>query len=496
LTAIVNYQKYRFWYTLLPYLIAIPYGLQFWGVPPFDPDLGFHLFGGAYIWNQIFNSGISGIADWVPNQDPINSFRNNWHDYHWLAQLIFYLIYKIGGYKLLYCSFGLLCGYLAKVLTDICIIVRKNYEDLAITTIIVIFALITIEQIASLRPQVLALTIISMTLRRLVSPKKNHEIWYIFVFTVVLANIHVYWIFPPILWIIYRYNNSFSFISSIVLLLIAPLISPYGLFNLNGKNLSDFIQNYIIVLDYLNTPKSFASGIAEFRSTFSASGIPRISLLLGLIIFSRTISVALAKKITDHVATFILGLIFAYKSLKFSGLYGITLIPFLATILKINFINIKLLYPLPIFLIFYSFYRIPSEENLINQIEQNRPVVACKKLAEINFKKGLTQNKRILTYFDEGGWCMWSLLQLNKHNHFRVTSDGRTQGISEDLAKKSLGIFWLEDGWNKTLLEWQPDAVIASRKHPLTKVLFMLPNMWKLNYRDSNFALFTRVSLK
>ncbi|MCB0318971.1 MAG: hypothetical protein KDD56_09455, partial [Bdellovibrionales bacterium] len=69
---------------LILIIIATLSGLCFWSRPPYDPDLGWHLNGGAWILNNLSQG--NNLNQALPSFDFINSFNPIWHDYHWLGQ--------------------------------------------------------------------------------------------------------------------------------------------------------------------------------------------------------------------------------------------------------------------------------------------------------------------------------------------------------------------------------------------------------------------------
>ena len=129
-------------------------GLCFFDRPVHDPDLGWHLAGGYWISHK----------GALPQFDFINTFNPNWHDYHWLGQLLMYKLYAIGGYDLLYTFFGLVSVALLFVLSKIISLTTKiSFSDLRLPLILVPSAYLLFD-IASVRPQMIAITIIAAAL--------------------------------------------------------------------------------------------------------------------------------------------------------------------------------------------------------------------------------------------------------------------------------------------------------------------------------------------
>ena len=209
------------------YCTAVLYGLTLWYHPAHDPDLGWHLAGGAWITDHHA----------IPLHDFINSFNQLWHDYHWLAQILIYKIYQVGGLEALRLALGVLMAYLCTLLLDIIWLSSPRRQP---TTVILagFFGAITlITHVTSVRPQMLSLCLVALAVRRLIQPATRWELPYLFALTVLLVNIHVYWAFIPFLWLLYRcvprFTGGETFSAAyawggVALLALCGLVSPYG----------------------------------------------------------------------------------------------------------------------------------------------------------------------------------------------------------------------------------------------------------------------------
>ena len=132
-------------------LLAVAWGLSLWGVPAHDPDLGWHLLGGRWILEH----------GAVPRADFINLFRREWHDYHWLAQVLLAWVYEHGGYTLLRVTLGLLGVALFLALVGLALRARRGTLS-PYTTLIVLSGFVLIQEIATIRPQMLALLLLAL----------------------------------------------------------------------------------------------------------------------------------------------------------------------------------------------------------------------------------------------------------------------------------------------------------------------------------------------
>ncbi|RMG40689.1 MAG: hypothetical protein D6719_10240, partial [Candidatus Dadabacteria bacterium] len=224
------------------YFIAIIIGLGFWHYPANDPDLGWHLFGGAWI----FNHGR------LPTEDVVNTFNKFWHDYHWLGQIVLYKIFTLAGYDGLRIALALVMAALSKVLLDIIYISMERQQSVLLAMVFYLASITLINAVTSIRIQMLAVLIIALTLRRLIQKPTASELPWLFFLSALLVNIHVYWVLIPMLWFFYRCvprlagerNLSPAYVWGGALLLgLAGLISPYGIVNI-GYHPPFIFMNY------------------------------------------------------------------------------------------------------------------------------------------------------------------------------------------------------------------------------------------------------------
>jgi hypothetical protein len=174
------------------YLAAIACGLSYWGTLADDPDLGTHLVSGAWIVDHHA----------IPLRDFINSFNIYWHDYYWLAQIPMYKLYQLGGYDLLRVALGCVMAYLCTVLVDIVLLASPRRLTVLYPLVCVFGAVAIVAEGASIRPQIGAMAVVAVALRRLIQRPTPWEIPYLLLLTVLLVNSHIYWALIPGLWVL------------------------------------------------------------------------------------------------------------------------------------------------------------------------------------------------------------------------------------------------------------------------------------------------------
>ncbi|RMD86517.1 MAG: hypothetical protein D6808_03145, partial [Candidatus Dadabacteria bacterium] len=270
---------------LLPYmLIAFIWGLGFWGMPMHDPDLSWHLLAGKWI---LANNS-------VPSTDFINAFAKTWIDYHWLSQILFYLCYKIGGFFGLRVLLGILMGILSSLVMATVAVQWRGKEALNVAVLISFFAaMYPIGALTSIRPHVIALITIAISQIVVLSKtSRTKQLLALFFLTALTANIHVYWIFIPFIWVSYRIfprcldREELAPLyvwGGFFLLALSGTLSPYGFFGKEG-----IFSNYYPLYEYFTMSSELKKRILELKPLFAAGGsMPSVIFFCALAIASK-----------------------------------------------------------------------------------------------------------------------------------------------------------------------------------------------------------------
>jgi hypothetical protein len=484
------------------YLIAALWGLSFWFVPTHDPDFGWHLLGGV----TVLTTGD------VPRQDFINTFGGYWIDYHWLGQSILYKAYQALGFEnlryavgIFMAIFGLLFAYFLEVNYS-----KKSPRFIPIITLLILGD--SLRSTFSIRPQIFGLFCIILTLTVLARNRSGKiELPIIFLITALVANIHVYWVLIPMIWLIYRVIPRYvqkadtTFIYSwggFFFISLAGLISPYGIFQ-NGQGIGIW-SNYAVIFDYLTMPEELSRAIIEFQPGLSQLGPPFYGAVLCLIVFSAVLSKSLIKKLFCDLSIALIGLWQMIKAIKFASIFAIFAAPILVRLFPI-FLFRRLKIPLlmakkydsiiMILILSVSIFRAaecsPYLMDMSAYMTYELPGEACRRIESLNLTKNSKRDHiRVLTHFDFGGWCRWYAYEKNPSFDMRVTTDGRTQLIPPDHFKKYFDLYALKNDWAKTLMISNPDVVVVKKAQALAQILVRDPSRWVLMHEDATFALF------
>lgn len=466
-------------------LAAALWGVSFYFPPPFDPDLGWQLFGGSWILQH----------GEVPRADPINAFNLVWHDYHWLAQIFIFKVYQLWSWT----GLKLLLAVTSAVMLILSVINSTATESAK--KLLPVIGLATlgwlVSEVLSLRPQLFAL--IFLLLAQFVLQRRiKGSLIFIFVLTAITANMHVYWVFFPMLWLCYRtlpqwYSGEFHRIDlySPLILLLAPVLSPYGVFGLNSGG--SVFENYFLLISYLHTPAVVTDTVAEFRSTLALSLKRSIPFLVLLMTLAWCWNRKVAKENLPDILISVITALFAVVAAKYLGLF--------CTIGAAGVIKLleqsssaaqnRSVWALAVALTATIRLLILPQVDALEGINQVEPYSQCRHLG-VEYNE--SHSARILTHFDHGGWCRFALHEVRPEIDFRVTTDNRTQSVPSRHYDLMYDLFRLRGGWNETLSSWKPDFAVMHKDFPLTTMLLLAKQDWAVVQYSGPFVLMKRKS--
>ena len=476
-------------YIPISYLFAIVLGLSFWGKGVSDPDLGWHLLGGAWIVTH----------GTLPSHDFINSFNSEWHDYHWLSQILLYVLYGAGGYDGLRIFFGLTVAYLFKVLLDILYISIGRRKSVLFVEVFFVAAVLLMAHVTSVRPQVLAVLFVAVAVRRLLQAPRAYEVPLLVLLSILLTNIHVYWVFIPLSWGLFRSLPALlrskgtlsGSLGVLALLCASGLVSPYG------------VQNYFLVWEYLSMPEQLLNSISEFKNSLAGGVYVSSILLLYLAILARVWNLRRALAKPGHAAGALIAFLLAVRSIKFITIFvllgfpyvirnaGVAIRKYAPSMFHRDAAVAKLvIWIVTLLSIWLSITRFPWISPTGDELSSRYPIDGCKVLAHASQLSAERHGHiRVLTHFNHGGWCRWALYLESPNADFRVTTDGRTQHLPVEHFEKGFELYRLKQGWENTLAQWAPDVAVVPKDTALAQGLELLGN-WKIFYEDKHFKIF------
>ncbi len=247
-------------------LLAVAFALGF--RPLADLDLGWHLAGGLTLMKE-------GAVPWV---DPFTEGGHPWINYSWLPELLFAAVYRLGGFELLQVLQLLLI--VASLFAVYSAAVERSSSDGESAAVGALFAMLLalpmLVPFWHLRPQLLSVVLLAGVVGRL--ERDRLSFFAAILVTAVWAACHVYWVFMPGLWLLYKLqplslHQTRRVIVEVFALFVAGALSPYG------------VSNFAPVFEYALSHQAAYLLIDEFRSILGA-GFEEIVFGLALVFSS------------------------------------------------------------------------------------------------------------------------------------------------------------------------------------------------------------------
>ncbi len=468
---------------LIVSIFVLALGLSFVLVPVGDPDLGWHLLGGEYVSTR----------GEVPTKDFINAYNLEWVDYHWFAQFLIYKIYSIGGFDLLRATVGVLVSGILYLLVLTARTVCLEHPAASIVELVILnLSALLLSSVISIRPQLFALLGLSIALLVLLRRLKL-ELPILLSISVISVNMHVFWVFIPFFWLILRLLPRFLgrtdsptavyAWSGLILLSLCGFVSPYT------------SKNYLVLWDYLHLQPAVRSTVAEFRSSLLLDGPQSWVMLVILVLVARNWKSSPLPLLALHLSGYVL----AISGAKFLGALVImgapsishTLLPWLGALDRAKFRQAwGVVIAITLCTTSWMILRLPRwQEGGFKYIYKNYPVQACRYLTQGN--ASVNKTRRVLTHFNDGGWCAWSIGQAGMLERFRVTHDGRTQFVPDQHYTDLFSTLSLKLGWEDRLRLFNADFLVLPKKAALANISAFIPE-WKLIRSLGGFQVYTK----
>jgi hypothetical protein len=222
--------------------------------PLSDPDIGWHLAGGLWMLDhrQILHT------------DVLAAGGHKWVTYSWLFEVLIAVIFRSYGFRGLLVTQAFLVGLCFAVLSWAVDLSFGKEEPKGMRRFLPVvlsgFVLLFASPICHLRPQIISFIFLVIEVSFLLTGRISTL--QCFILTVIWANVHVYWIFSPFIFIFLSGLNlrRSSCIVGSVLLFMAGLASPY------------FFQNYDILIQYALNHSTAYNLITEFQPASGKQG--------------------------------------------------------------------------------------------------------------------------------------------------------------------------------------------------------------------------------
>jgi len=441
-----------------------------------DVDIGWHLAGGLWMLN----------AKQIPIADPFGAAGNYWWCYSWLVEVIFAFVFKLAdfrGLQILQSVSVLLSCYCLWRLFWRLPLPATNAKIETIDFIRVIALLITIVFISPLwhlRPQLYSFILLTVLLE--LAERNQLKPLYLIPMIAVWSNIHLYWVYAPLIVFIYESSKfltatqrpSLSAIASKLFFSIAPaFLNPYPLQQFAG------MWNYIF-----NHQQAYGL-ITEFQNLSLQQGY---LFWLWATVFVIVLLGVRKSNYRSYLPSFCLFLLFAILSslrIKFVPIFGlIAMIVFCKQQIFVHVFSVakphvgttssktlmgtaKLLVILFI-AVTASMAELPSP--LDSKLTELRRITNVAVEEQMN-----TPNRTILNHFDDGGWLALFLLLNNaetaRNVDIKTSIDGRTLVMGEKRLEEFRSLQRLDDNWCEIIKAYDAEFALLPSDMKFAKAL-------------------------
>lgn len=437
--------------------------------PLSDPDLGWHLAGGMWILDQ----------GNVPGRDPLAAPGSFWLCYSWFPELVFAFIYQLTGFAglrlfqgvLLALQVGVFLVYLRACVAE-SVFTKRN----ALTLLVVLLLLLPLmAPVWKLRPQVMSLILFTLVLLLI---KRNQATFVgLLVITVLWVNIHIYWVFLPVIVFINKVvfgHHRLRWSVYVVLLVTAGLLNPYGWRHFEGLWQYAFHHKMAYLL------------INEFQPTS-----PRLGFVFGvyavLVLFLLfSVKSIIQKTSPSELSVFILFFAASIFQAKYLPLFAIASASLIVPAVKLKC---------------FGECCEPKQESVWEDSPAVRSwllvgvggvfVVACivvtdwrinvdPKYSTLNeVASWLHENSSVedssqlvvLNTFSDGGWLSFYFYQRRGaqelESRLKTTIDGRTLVMGESRLSQYQQLQRLRQGWENVISDWNVDIAVLPLTFPL-----------------------------
>jgi hypothetical protein len=472
-----------------------------------DPDIAWHLAGGLWM----LENGRILFAD------PLASTSVHWHAYSWLVELIFAIIYKYGGFQALqYLQTLLIVVSVIALYVSIQVINKSYFKDKTTQNHIsellgILVLLLFASPIFQLRPQLISLVFFAFLI--VCAETKRLRPVYIVPLCILWANIHVYWIFVPIVVFLYRvaFIRSYGSLSDLrsglwvlLLSLLAPLINPYG------------FQIYKTLIQYSFEHKIAYSIISEFQSINLSLGYVAVLFLISIFCILINIRKIILANKQPLLVLFLFFAFIATLRIKFIPIYG-----FISSILLLQFVFPKVISWINTLIIINPTYANKSSKVrffstyillavlliafsfLCFHFFDNKPPLTIRHKEMFEVAEGLVNDRKfadmssvnLFNHLNDGGWLALALF-VNRaigesESKFKTSIDGRTLVMGEKRLDEFDTIINLKPNWDEVLQSWDVDLAFLPAGLAINEVL-RNDTSWVVYKEFKHWVIYTR----
>jgi len=446
-----------------------------------DPDLGWHLKGGEYVWRHA----------WPPTTDEFSYTIHGqpWIAYSWLAELVFWLLADRVGFHalILFCAALVAAAFVVVYLT--CRGAGASPHAAFVATVL---GAIATAPAMTQRPGLASFLFGALFWRATVRWRERVPVrlWVLVPLTVLWANVHVFfvfglaWLWAAVLWELAERFTRRQFtprpglpalVLTALLCSAAVLVNPYG------------IRLVTHVLEMGTQPSALPTIIEYMSPDFHGPDVLLIPLLLALI---GVLAWTVARPDAFHlvlVLTHTAAALYMRRNVPFLAIVAAPMLALAATRAfapgrvqpSPGLIRAQTLLVLAIAAL--TIRAIPTHAEFERNVRTDYfPVEA------VRFLKAQPSLGRMLNTFNWGGFLIYTL-----YPRYQVSIDGRGGAYGEQFLREYLSAQSGGKGWQAYVDRLAPDFVLCERDGSLAALLAENPR-WTQVYADKVAAIFVR----
>lgn len=444
-----------------------------------DPDVWWHLKTGEWIVQHHA----------VPHTDPFSYTRTGqpWMAHEWLCEVALYELFRWTGYAGLIISFGAIITaafiplYLRCAAVPIAAAAATLWGALATTVV------------WGVRPQILSLLLLSVWLLILERSEENPKLlWWTLPLTLLWVNVHAGFILGPVFLALLIVGEFLETHLSSRTRVASPRLRWLWLTLLANLLLVPLNPNGISLLWYPLQTWRVQNHITEwaspnFHSVDYAAFLLLILATFATLAFSRR-QVRLRNIVWLMVASFA-----ALSSVRMIPLFVLIAVPIVSRPLGdwLGSSKRSVLQPRSQFLILNAgmitamlFLAVVHTDRVIR--DQSQAEAAHFPAAAAAYLQQHPPTGKIFNFYDWGGYLIFKL-----YPQIRVFVDGRTEVYGQNMMQEFLHAYYLQDCWQRQLLQWKVTTVIVPPGSALASGLRESRD-WSLSYQDSVAAIFSK----
>jgi hypothetical protein len=444
-----------------------------------DPDVWWHLKTGEWI-----------VQHWaIPHTDPFSYTRSGqpWTVHEWLCQVGMYGLFRWAGYG------GLIVVFAAIISAAFIPVYLRCSTNTFASAAVTLWGALATEVVWGVRPQILSFFLLSLWLLLLERAEENAKLlWWTLPLTLLWVNLHGSVILGPFFIGLFIAGQILEMLLSSSPRVPNPNLRWLGLALLANLAIIPLNPNGASILWYPTQTLHVQRYISEWASP-NFHGIDYGAFLLLILATFSVLGFSRRQVRPRDVILLLATLIVALSSVRMIPLFVLIAVPIVARPLgdwlaadkasvsphrsQPAILNAVLLLAMVVFAAVHAFQVIGRQRF---EEATHFPTAAA------DYLRQHPPAGNIFNHYDWGAYLIFKL-----YPQILVFTDGRTEVYGEGMMQQFLHTYYLQDGWQRPLLQWKVTTVIVPPACALASALRESSD-WSLSYEDSMAAIFSR----